>query len=46
MKPRELPVFCSKTSEDVETWIFTVSAYFRIVAVLEEQKVGYPLTFL
>ena len=22
MKPREPPVFCGKTSEDVETWIF------------------------
>ena len=46
MKPREPPVFCGKTSEDVESWIFTVSAYFRTVAALEEQKVGYALTFL
>ena len=46
MKPREPPVFCGKTSEDVETWIYTVSAYFRTVAAPEEQKVGYALTFL
>ena len=46
IKPREPPVFCSKTNEDVETWIFTVSAYFRTVAAPEEQKVGYALTFL
>ena len=46
MTPKEPPVFCGKTSEDVETWIYTVSAYFRTVAAPEEQKVGYALTFL
>ena len=46
MRPREPPVFCGKTREDVETWIYTVSAYFRIVAAPEAQKVGYALTFL
>ena len=46
MKPREPPIFSGKTSEDVENWIYTVSAYFRTVAAPEQQKVGYALTFL
>ena len=46
MKPREPLVFCGKTIDDVENWILTVSAYFQIVAALEEQNVGYALTFL
>ena len=46
MKPREPPVFSGKSHEDIENWIYTVSAYFRTVAAPEAQKVGYALTFL
>ena len=46
MKPKEPPIFCGKTNEDVESWIYMVSAYFRTVAAPEQQKVGYALTFL
>ena len=35
MKPHEPPVFSGKSHEDIENWIYTVSAYFRTVATPE-----------
>ena len=46
IKPKDPPMFYSRATEDVSTWISKVSDFFYLTRATEHQQVAYAATLL